>query len=95
MRFMIIIKATRDSEAGKMPDEKLLAAMGKRLRAEFPTHRARGRRPQTVRHRKPCRNGRRSRSSCRSRDMSVPKSRRTRRKNSRPHRFCADKPGTA
>ena len=28
MRCMIIIKATPDSEAGKMPDEKLLAAMG-------------------------------------------------------------------
>ncbi|MFA7387726.1 MAG: YciI family protein [Thiohalobacteraceae bacterium] len=27
MRFMIIVKATRDSEAGVMPDEKLLAAM--------------------------------------------------------------------
>jgi len=29
MRFMIIIKATPNSEAGKMPDGKLLAAMGK------------------------------------------------------------------
>ena len=29
MRFMVIVKATRDSEAGVMPDEKLLAAMGK------------------------------------------------------------------
>jgi hypothetical protein len=29
MRFMIILKATRDSEGGKMPDEQLLAAMGK------------------------------------------------------------------
>ena len=29
MRFMIIVKATPDSEAGVMPDEKLLAAMGK------------------------------------------------------------------
>ena len=28
MRFMIIVKATPDSEAGVMPDEKLLAAMG-------------------------------------------------------------------
>ena len=27
MRFMIIVKATRDSEAGVMPSEKLLAAM--------------------------------------------------------------------
>jgi hypothetical protein len=27
MRFMIIVKATRDSEAGVMPDEKLIAAM--------------------------------------------------------------------
>lgn len=29
MRFMIIVKATADSEAGKMPGEKLLADMGK------------------------------------------------------------------
>ena len=29
MRFMIIIKADKNSEAGKLPDEKLLAAMGK------------------------------------------------------------------
>ena len=29
MRFMVIVKATPDSEAGCMPDEKLLAAMGK------------------------------------------------------------------
>ena len=28
MRFMIIVKATKDSEAGVMPEEKLLAAMG-------------------------------------------------------------------
>jgi hypothetical protein len=28
MRFMIIVKATRDSEAGIMPDEKLIAEMG-------------------------------------------------------------------
>jgi hypothetical protein len=28
MRFMIIVKATRDSEAGVMPEEKLMAAMG-------------------------------------------------------------------
>jgi hypothetical protein len=27
MRFMIIVKATRDSEAGVMPEEKLFAAM--------------------------------------------------------------------
>jgi hypothetical protein len=27
MRFMIIVKATRDSEAGVMPDEAMLAAM--------------------------------------------------------------------
>jgi hypothetical protein len=27
MRFMIIVKATRDSEAGVMPDEKLIATM--------------------------------------------------------------------
>src|SRR5258705_13794428 len=29
MRFMIIVKATRDSEAGVMPSEKLLSDMGK------------------------------------------------------------------
>ena len=29
MRFMILIKADKDTEAGVMPDEKLLAAMGK------------------------------------------------------------------
>jgi hypothetical protein len=28
MRFMIIVKATKDSEAGVMPDHKLLEAMG-------------------------------------------------------------------
>jgi hypothetical protein len=28
MRFMILIKATKDSEAGVMPDEQLLSAMG-------------------------------------------------------------------
>ena len=29
MRFMIIVKATKDSEAGAMPSEKLLTEMGK------------------------------------------------------------------
>jgi hypothetical protein len=29
MRFMIIVKATKDSEAGALPSEKLLTAMGK------------------------------------------------------------------
>lgn len=29
MRFMVIVKATAESEAGKMPSEKLLADMGK------------------------------------------------------------------
>ena len=29
MRFMIIVKASTDSEAGKMPSQELLAAMGK------------------------------------------------------------------
>jgi hypothetical protein len=29
MRFMIMVKATKDSEAGKMPDETMLAEMGK------------------------------------------------------------------
>ncbi len=28
MRFMILVKATADSEAGVMPDEKMFAAMG-------------------------------------------------------------------
>ncbi len=29
MRFMVIVKATRDSEAGLMPSTEMLAAMGK------------------------------------------------------------------
>ena len=29
MRVMVIVKATRESEAGEMPSQKLLAAMGK------------------------------------------------------------------
>src|SRR5262245_38095836 len=29
MKFMILVKATQDSEAGKMPSQELLAAMGK------------------------------------------------------------------
>ena len=29
MRFMIIVKATKDSEAGVLPDEKLLTEMGR------------------------------------------------------------------
>jgi hypothetical protein len=29
MRFMVMVKATRDSEAGVLPDQKLLADMGK------------------------------------------------------------------
>src|ERR1044072_5097184 len=29
MRFMVIVKATKDSEAGKMPSEEMLAAMGR------------------------------------------------------------------
>ena len=28
MRFMILIKATKDTEAGALPDEKLLAEHG-------------------------------------------------------------------
>ena len=31
MRFMVMVRATKESEAGVMPDEKLLAAMGKRF----------------------------------------------------------------
>src|SRR5690348_11508252 len=29
MRFMVLVKATKESEAGAMPDAKLLTAMGK------------------------------------------------------------------
>ena len=29
MRFMILVKANKDSEAGVLPDEKILTAMGK------------------------------------------------------------------
>ena len=29
MRFMVMVKATKDSEAGKMPSEEMLAAMAK------------------------------------------------------------------
>ncbi len=29
MRFMVIVKANKDSEAGVMPDEKILSTMGK------------------------------------------------------------------
>jgi hypothetical protein len=29
MRFMILVKATKDSEAGTLPDEKILTEMGK------------------------------------------------------------------
>ncbi len=29
MRFLVIVKATKDSEAGKMPSTELLTAMGK------------------------------------------------------------------
>jgi hypothetical protein len=29
MKFMILVKASKDSEAGVMPDEELLSAMGK------------------------------------------------------------------
>ena len=29
MRFMVIVKATADTEAGKMPTERLLAEMGR------------------------------------------------------------------
>jgi hypothetical protein len=29
MKFMILVKATKDSEAGKLPSQELLAAMGK------------------------------------------------------------------
>jgi hypothetical protein len=29
MRFMVLVKATKDSEAGVPPDQKLIAAMGK------------------------------------------------------------------
>jgi len=29
MRFMVIVKANRDSEAGKLPDQKILSEMGR------------------------------------------------------------------
>jgi hypothetical protein len=29
MRFMVIVKATKDSEAGKLPSTELLTTMGK------------------------------------------------------------------
>jgi hypothetical protein len=29
MRFMVLVKANKESEAGVLPDEKILAAMGK------------------------------------------------------------------
>src|SRR3979409_2419293 len=29
MRFMVLVKATKDSEAGALPDEKILTEMGK------------------------------------------------------------------
>jgi hypothetical protein len=29
MKFIVMVKATKDSEAGMLPDEKMLAAMGK------------------------------------------------------------------
>jgi hypothetical protein len=29
MRFMVIVKANKDSESGKLPDEKILSEMGK------------------------------------------------------------------
>jgi hypothetical protein len=29
MKFMVLVKATKESEAGVLPDEKILAAMGK------------------------------------------------------------------
>ena len=29
MRFMVIVKANKDSEAGVLPDEKILSEMGK------------------------------------------------------------------
>ena len=29
MRFMVMVKATKDSEAGKMPSEELLSGMAK------------------------------------------------------------------
>ncbi len=29
MRFMVLVKANKDSEAGKLPNESLIVAMGK------------------------------------------------------------------
>jgi len=35
MRFMVIVKATQDSEAGVLPSEELLTAMGKYNEEQF------------------------------------------------------------
>lgn len=35
MRFMILVKATKDSEAGVMPDEGLMATMADEVRQLF------------------------------------------------------------
>ena len=44
MRFMVIIKANKDSEAGVLPDQELLAAMGNITRnSPMPAYCWRGR----------------------------------------------------
>ncbi len=35
MRFMIMVKASQDTEAGVMPEEKLIAAMAAALRTRL------------------------------------------------------------
>ena len=36
MKCMVMVRATAESEAGKMPDQELLAAMGAYIRTPLP-----------------------------------------------------------
>lgn len=49
MRFMVIVKAKKDSEAGVMPSEELLIAMGK-FNSEFIPVRREGLTTEPRRH---------------------------------------------
>jgi hypothetical protein len=40
MRFMMIVKATKDSDAGKMPSDELIAAVRESSRREREANRA-------------------------------------------------------
>jgi hypothetical protein len=44
MKVMVLVKASKDSEAGVMPDEKLLTAMASSTKSWLSRHHARGRR---------------------------------------------------